>query len=418
MSPLEQITRRFGRPPSIIVIGAGGGERAERFTAAATAAGFASPRLFSWVDVLRAPERIEAALVAASPTFLRLEAHDGNFDSWLALAEAGACAIAASGGEPLTSSRLEPLRDEPGLIWRHDLRLMHRQAYLGLNDLAMRAAQAAQRTGATLLNDPEAIAICGDKNRCHSAMRGMGLSVPDTFDVEECTFEALLAAMEREKRLRVFVKPRYGSSAAGIVALAVSAYGVTAWSPAQVVDSGSARAIYACKRVRKFNRPGEVAALTEAVLSSGAQIEAWIPKAGHDGSTVDLRLLTIAGEPQHLVLRQAGSPITNLHLGARRGEAASFLGRLHEGVWETVCEEAGLFAQRFPRTLQLSFDIAVPVALNRHYFLEANAFGDLLRRTTHNGLDPYAAQFAALPQWILPHWILPQWIDGWSANGM
>ena len=404
MLPLEQITRRFGRLPSIIVIGAGGGERAERFTVAAMAAGFANPRLFSWDDVLRAPERIEAALVAASPAFLRLEAHDGNFDSWLALAEAGACAIAASGGEPLTPSQLERLRDEPGLIWRHDLRLMHRQAYLGLNDLATRAAQAAQRTGATLLNDPEAIAVCGDKNRCHGTMRGMGLSVPDTFDVEECTFEALLAAMEQQKRHRVFVKPRYGSSAAGVVALAVSARGVAAWSPAEIVESqGKHQAkhvIYACKQVRRFNKPAEVAALTEAVLSSGAQIEAWIPKAGHDGWTVDLRLLTIAGEPQHLVLRQAGSPITNLHLGARRGEAAPFLGRLREGVWKTMCEEARRFAQRFPRTLQLSFDIAVPVALNCHYFLEANAFGDLLRRTTHNGLDPYAAQFAALPRWI------------------
>ena len=399
-SSLEQVTRHFGCLPSIFVIGAGVGERAERFAAAAMAAGFASPRLVSWDDVLRAPERIEAALAAASPAFLRLEAHDGNFDCWLALAEAGAGAIAVSGEEPLASSHLELLRSEPSLLWRHDLRLMHRQAYLGLNDLATRAAQAARRTGAMLLNDPEAIALCGDKNRCHQAMHGMGLSVPDTLDVREPTFEALLAAMEQENRLRVFIKPRYGSSAAGVVALATSSHGVTAWSPAEVVEGRGNRAIYACKQVRKFNKPREVAALTEAVLTSDAQIEVWIPKAGHNGWTIDLRLLAIAGEPQHVVLRQAGSPITNLHLGAKRGEAASFLARLHGGVWQTVCEEARRFAHRFPRTLQLSFDIAVPVGLNGHYFLEANAFGDLLRRTTHNGLDPYAAQFAALPQWI------------------
>jgi len=390
----------FDRHPSILVIGAGAGERAERFTEAAVSAGFGRPLLFSWADILSHPDRFETALADKEPALLRLEAHDGDFDCWLALVAAGADAIAASGRDPLARQQLEALRHTPGLSWRRDLSLMHEQAYLGLNSLANRVAAAAARNGAILLNDPEGIAVCGDKKRCHAAMRDLKLSVPERIEVGEVSTDSLFEAMKAADCPRVFVKLRYGSSAMGVIALAVSSFGLAAWAPAEIVGSGDSLAIYTCKQVRRFSDRTSVTALLLSVLTSGAQVEAWIPKAGHQGSTVDLRLLTIAGEPGHVVLRQAKSPITNLHLGARRGDAAPFLDRLCPGVWDRVCAEARSFARAFPKALQIAFDIAVPLSLNRACFLEANAFGDLLRRSFHNGLDPYAAQFAALPLWM------------------
>ncbi|MCL2713704.1 MAG: STM4014 family protein [Alphaproteobacteria bacterium] len=397
---LEEARRQGVRGPGIVVVGAGVGERAERFAAAAMAAGFARPQLFSWAELLRNEERFETALEAAPPTLLRLDGHDGNFDCWLALVEAGAGALAASGAEPVAVGELEQLREERSLTWRRDIRLMHHQAYLGLNVLALQAAKAARARGAILLNDPEAIAVCGDRMRCHTVMRNMGLSVPDLLGVREASADSLLEAMKQEKCPRVFVKSRFGS-AASVVAVAVSAHGVTAWAGAEVATRKGRRAVYASRQVRKFTESGDVAALTEAVLTAGGQVEVWIPKAGHEGTTVDLRLLTIAGEPRHVVLRQANSPITNLRLGARHGDAAAFLGRLRRGVWDAVCAQAQSFAQRFPHTLQLAFDVAIPLRLNRHYFLEASCFGGSLCRRSHDGSDPYATLFAALPGWIM-----------------
>jgi len=44
--------------------------------------------------------------------------------------------------------------------------------------------------------------------------------------------------------------------------------------------------------------------------------------------------------------------------------------------------------------------VALTVDLRRHVFFEANAFGDLIRRVRHAGLDPYQWQVARLPGWI------------------
>jgi hypothetical protein len=38
--------------------------------------------------------------------------------------------------------------------------------------------------------------------------------------------------------------------------------------------------------------------------------------------------------------------------------------------------------------------------LRRHYVLEVNAFGDLLRGVEADGLDPYAFEIARLPDWL------------------
>ena len=62
-------------------------------------------------------------------------------------------------------------------------------------------------------------------------------------------------------------------------------------------------------------------------------------------------------------------------------------------------------AARAVRNVQISggdvaFDVALTVGLRRHAFFEANAFGDLIRRVLHRGLDPYDWQVACLPAWI------------------
>jgi hypothetical protein len=50
-----------------------------------------------------------------------------------------------------------------------------------------------------------------------------------------------------------------------------------------------------------------------------------------------------------------------------------------------------------PDALQLGIDIAVATGLVRHYVLEVNAFGDLLKGvTTREGLDTYDVQLRAM----------------------
>ena len=58
------------------------------------------------------------------------------------------------------------------------------------------------------------------------------------------------------------------------------------------------------------------------------------------------------------------------------------------------------FARLFPQTFHVALDVALTVGLRRHVFFEANAFGDLIRRVRHAGLDPYEWQVARMPGWI------------------
>jgi glutathione synthase/RimK-type ligase-like ATP-grasp enzyme len=54
-------------------------------------------------------------------------------------------------------------------------------------------------------------------------------------------------------------------------------------------------------------------------------------------------------------------------------------------------------ARAMPGALQLGIDIAVATGLVRHYVLEVNAFGDLLKGvTTREGLDTYDVQLRAM----------------------
>ena len=54
-------------------------------------------------------------------------------------------------------------------------------------------------------------------------------------------------------------------------------------------------------------------------------------------------------------------------------------------------------AKAFPGALQIGIDVAVAVGLARHYVLEVNAFGDLLKGiTTGEGLDAYDVQLRAM----------------------
>ena len=60
------------------------------------------------------------------------------------------------------------------------------------------------------------------------------------------------------------------------------------------------------------------------ILQEGAIVEEWLPKAVFQGKQFDLRVVVIKGVAKHFVVRLGNSPMTNLHLGNARGDAALF----------------------------------------------------------------------------------------------
>ena len=97
------------------------------------------------------------------------------------------------------------------------------------------------------------------------------------------------------------------------------------------------------------------------------------------------------------LLRKSRHPITNLHLGGERADADALLSRMSAKAVAALDDTCRRVARALPGALQLGIDVAVATGLARHYVLEVNAFGDLLKGVaTRQGLDAYDVQLRAM----------------------
>ena len=205
---------------------------------------------------------------------------------------------------------------------------------------------------------------------------------------------------------RVFVKLAHGSSASGVVAYQVSGNRHQAMTTVEVVQSAGEARLYNNRRVRVYRDRHEIAALIDALCCHRVHVEQWVPKAGFEGRTFDLRVVVIGGAAQHVVVRLSRHAMTNLHLsgGRTRGRLPleSLEGRLTPEAWAAArqtCEQAMTL---FPRSLYAGIDLLIASGYRRHAIAEINAFGDLLFNVWHEGKDTYAAEIASVLDLPLP----------------
>jgi hypothetical protein len=209
-------------------------------------------------------------------------------------------------------------------------------------------------------------------------------------------FDALVSQLDRVGWRRVFVKLRYGSSASGVVALERGRNRWQATTSVELVREHGETRLFNSLRVRRYTAVAEIAAIIDELCQQEVHVEQWIPKAGLAGRTFDLRVLVIAGEPRHVVVRTSRGPITNLHLGNQRGDWPALVAKWPAAARELAWESCRAAASCFPRSLYVAMDLALLPGLARHAILELNAFGDLLPGITDSaGDDTYTAELLA-----------------------
>jgi glutathione synthase/RimK-type ligase-like ATP-grasp enzyme len=203
---------------------------------------------------------------------------------------------------------------------------------------------------------------------------------------EVTSFEAFEAQWPADELPAVFIKPRYGSSAAGVIALRRHRDGhIRAYSSARFGGDGS---LYSHRKIAAYSEREQVAPLVDALAAQGAYAERWIPKprAPGAGASYDVRVVTFCGRPRQRIARISSSPMTNLHLGNRRA-APQWLTERQVSILEDTVAAA---ASAFDESLTIGFDV-VPQA-TRAYVLEANAFGDLLPGLEFDGASTFDDQ--------------------------
>ncbi|RFU42970.1 hypothetical protein DZF91_03765 [Actinomadura logoneensis] len=363
---------------SFTVIGYPGDRRVTMFADACRAAGLAAPHVVGWPDVLRGA----FSLPAGVPVRIDSPGEDPEADALLR----GGAAPTLTGG---------------GARW-----------YAGFVAGLDRIADAARAARAPLLNDPDEVAVMFDKRLCHARLAAAGVPVPPALTGID-GYATLRARMAEAKERRVFVKPAHGSSASGVIALETAPALSSPTGPTGATGRAGTRikAVTSAVRrpdgfhnslnVRTYRTEEEVAALVDALAPDGLHVERWMPKAGLDGRVLDLRVVVVGGVPTHAVVRTSTVPMTNLHLGGRRGDLGTVRAALGADGWREAMDVCARAAACFPRSLMVGVDLLVGVGWRRFAVGEVNAFGDLLPGLPGlpdgpaTGVDTYTAQVRA-----------------------
>lgn len=362
--------------PGWLLIGPRDSRRLRGLQQALRERGLAAAEELHYEDLLQAPQRAAECIAARPRALVKIESPGEAPALHAALIERGWRALADGSAPP------QPL--EHG-----ELACQH-YWYAGFKQLL-----DALPARAGYLNPPDDIAGMSDKLACQRRLRAQGIAIPPLLG--EVHGYAHLRELLRERGGgQVFVKARYGSSGAGVLGYRCNRAGdEAAYGSAELADSGGRTRVFNSLRPRRYRDGAEIARLVDAIAAQGAYVERWIPKPrapDGGGGHYDIRAVALDGFLRHRVARVGRGPLTNLHLGNRRGALQQWLDEPAMHALELATQQA---AMAFPRSRVIGFDLILRDG--RSWVLEANAFGDLLLDLPWQGLSTYQDQALLRP---------------------
>ena len=243
--------------------------------------------------------------------------------------------------------------------------------------------------GVRCINSPRDIAVMFDKWKCHERFIEHGIARPES-RLAPTNAAVFFEEIRSHRNGRLFLKPLHGSSASGVCALRWTSSRMQLIAPLRITQRNGRRILVNSLEVQSYSDASEIALILESLLPQRMIIEEWIPKLTLPGGAIDLRVLVIAGEARHWVVRQSRSPMTNLHLGNRRGDCEELLQVVGEEKTEEIFRIAKAAACCFPDSLYAGVDVLLDHS-HRVFVGEINAFGDLLPGLVHRGETAYSA---------------------------
>jgi hypothetical protein len=255
-----------------------------------------------------------------------------------------------------------------------------------------------------LIGNPPDIRIMFDKPQCHALLAARGIHVPRALspDAPVTSHADLLAKMSQARMSRVFVKLSHGSSGSGVVAFQIHAGHQRATTTVEMETSKQQINLFNSRKIVTYTDSAQIQLLIDRLCRHGVHVEQWVPKASISGRVFDLRVLGIAGEPRHVVVRSSNTPITNLHLLNHRDDSEAVRARLGSARWQDLMTTCSRTLALFPHSFCIGIDIAIHSDWRGHSILELNAFGDQLNDTFDRGQDPWEAQIRAAHAALAP----------------
>lgn len=359
------------------VIGNPENRRVTLFTEAARRCGLRTPKVISYRDLLT--DRVSLADIIPTHANIRLDSPGENADVERLLIERG-----SQPHEQIESNW------EPGRI------IHQRRWFEGFRSL-LESITGSCPQPIHWMSSPADIPVLFEKPTCLNRLATAGVPVPRGLGIVS-SFDELQTLIERTGERRLFLKQPWGSSASGVLAFQSNKHRSIITTSTEMITSNGRVELYNSLRVRRYTDLHEIRQLIDTLAIDGLHVECWQPKAGLAGKTFDLRIVTIAGEPRHMVMRTSAGPLTNLHLGNRRGDLSALRAKMTDAAWETMLETCRQAAATFPNVFCLGLDVLIRPNFRSCAVIEANAFGDLLPGVSDRDEDTYTAQINAWRQ--------------------
>jgi glutathione synthase/RimK-type ligase-like ATP-grasp enzyme len=365
----------------LLVIAPPASRRVKALQASLLEHGLKPARVLAWTDLL---EGENVADHVRKGSIVRIESPGEDWESEKKILGLGA--ELEDGFENLSRAQIQSLEFDTGRL------LPSRQWYLGFRKaLEKIKTQLLEAPTHRLMNHPDEIAVMFDKRATHAKLQAAGVNVPESLEPIQ-NFDDLIAKMQARGWSQVFVKLAHGSSASGAVALQLGRDRIRAISTVEM----DGIELYNSRKLITYRSFAEARKLIDALCRHRVHVERWLPKAGFEDRVFDLRVVVIGGKAQHVLVRLAQGPMTNLHLRNDRGDWDRVLERIGEAAWlraRANCERA---LECFPNSLYAGVDLMFTPGFRKHAILEVNAFGDYHRNVFVNGLDTYSAELEAM----------------------
>jgi glutathione synthase/RimK-type ligase-like ATP-grasp enzyme len=369
------------------VLGNPENRRVTLFSESYEASGFGKTSILSYLDVLKNNALKETDF---SGSILRIESPGENFEVRKLLI--------AKGAPEAQKLKLPFISVEAAMQLKGDgSEIIHsRQWYLGFKALLNEIGQNLEKyPTARVMNRPSDIALMFNKKDCQQHLKEHGVPVPD-FYTSVTGYEQLLELMNVQKLHKVFIKPAHASSASGVIAFRIFGEKQQAVTTIELKKEGDSVRLFNSLRVKTYTDKADIKTIITKILSENAIIEKWISKATIGDYYFDLRVLVIAGQAKHMVVRKSKQVITNLHLGNKRGtleELEQVIGKEKLEEVKRIAEEA---AGCFSGSLYCGVDVLVSADKKDMLVLEINAFGDLLPNVLYQNKSCYGAEIDAM----------------------
>jgi hypothetical protein len=317
----------------------------------------AEVELVPWCEVVPRDGNLDGLPAFDRPAIVRLESPGRDWEVAKQLLQAGARANGEAGdwlNLPHEKGRLV----RPLLFYQGFCRVLQ-----GLE------ASFAQRPHLRPTACPLELAEMFDKNATSTRLAGAGIPVPPSLSAPE-TAEELLQAIHERHFSTAYVKLNTGSSASAIAV--VHAPGENPWAISSIA---CLRGGFFSTRQLIRHTGARLHEVLNFLLREGSCVQQGIRMAQMDGQNFDVRVVVIHGEPAFTVFRLSGNPMTNLHLGGRRGDPLRCREAIPIRTWldgiDHCVEAAGLY-----HSAAVGIDLLFESGYARHFVLEVNAFGD------------------------------------------